>query len=206
MGLLATIVAAISSDVVAKLAAASYPPLTDGKILVGRAEQYAQSAPSRIIFTPMGSKFAQRDIYSKATALDAAERKRQAVQRAIAQEAFNFEVRCWGAAVPVAPFDPCDDFDVTRALYHQIRATVHDVAPGSYLLDEAGKWTDATFDSSQVIRYGREFVFGLTFFTPVLESLLPYDRTRQYAPDDTVATPTSILQLPTGASNVGCTG
>jgi hypothetical protein len=51
------IVTAINEDVVAKLAAAGYPALTDGQILIGRQHIYEGSAPPRIVFIPLSSKF-----------------------------------------------------------------------------------------------------------------------------------------------------
>ena len=55
------LVSAISSDVTTALAASGYPPLTDGSILLGRQHQYEQSAPPRIIMTPVKSRFRARD-------------------------------------------------------------------------------------------------------------------------------------------------
>ena len=52
------IVSAINDDVVAKLATAGYPALTDGQILIGRQHIAEGSAPPRIVFIPRVSKFA----------------------------------------------------------------------------------------------------------------------------------------------------
>lgn len=54
------LVQAVSDDVVAALAAAKYPPLVDGAILLGRQHQFEQSAPPRIIMTPVKSRFSPR--------------------------------------------------------------------------------------------------------------------------------------------------
>ena len=54
------LVTAISADVVSALSAAGYPALTDGAILLGRQHQFEQSAPPRIIMTPVASKFGPR--------------------------------------------------------------------------------------------------------------------------------------------------
>ena len=51
---------AVSQDVTASLAAAGYPALVDGQILLGRQHQYEQSAPPRIIMTPVKSRFSAR--------------------------------------------------------------------------------------------------------------------------------------------------
>jgi hypothetical protein len=202
-GPISTIITTLSDEVVARLAAASYPPLCPdasgnaGRILVGRAAQFEQAAPPRIIFVPLGSAFSTRDIYSRAQTYNAAERREQNAQRAIAQEALGFEVRCWGQSDPP---HPTDDFDVTRALYHCVRAVVHDLCPGAYEIDATGSYTDATFASAQLARAGREFVFNVTLLTPVLSSLLPYSTTRQYAPPAVLPVITDGIQTPTAIS------
>jgi hypothetical protein len=207
-GLISQIVTKLSDEVVARLAAASYPPLAvdasgnAGRILIGRAAQFEQAAPPRIIFVPTSSAFGTRDIYSRAQTYNASERREQNAQRAIAQEAITFEVRVWGQADPP---EPTNDFDITRSIYHCVRAVVHDLCPGAYELGAKGEWTDATFSSSQLARAGREFVFDVTLFTPVLTSLLPYDVVRQYAPAGVAPIITDGLQIPTGVSpELGC--
>jgi hypothetical protein len=165
-GPLSRIIKSISDQVVQSLDDAGYPPLSDGQILVGRSIQFAQSAPPRIMFVPVSSRFSVTNVSSHGTAQELrAERN----QRAIAREDFTFEVRCWGSADPP---DPLDDFDSTRTLYHAVRQAVHILIPGAYRIEESGKWTDASAGSSQLIRDGREFVFSLTVFTPVLDRLL----------------------------------
>ncbi len=206
MGTLATIISAISDDVVAALAAASYPPLCPtpsggaGAILVGTAAAFEQAAPPRIIFEPLGSVFGAAEYASASVTLDTVERLHQNAMRTIATETVGFAVRCWGAA---STGIPVDDYDVTRALYHAVRGAIHRLVPGAYVVDAAGKYPS----SSNLVRSGREFVFGVQFFTPVLASLLPYDRTRQYAPDDVHAVGSDHLILPSGAGSTeaGCT-
>ncbi len=205
MGALATLIRALSDDVVASLAAADYPPLcpnqsgTPGSILVGTAAAFEQSAPPRIIFEPAGSTFGAAEYSSASATLDTTERKHQNAMRTIASENVIFNVRCWGAA---GTNDPVDDYDVTRALYHAVRGSLHRLLPGAYAIEASGKYPA----SSNVIRSGREFVFGLQLFTPVLLSLLPYDRDRLYAPDDVTAVGSDHLVLPNGAgsSEAGC--
>ncbi len=197
MGTLATIIAALSEDVVAALAAASYPPLTPdasgnaGAILVGTAALYEQTSPPRIIFEPVGSKFSTAEYSSASASLGTTERKHQGAMRTIAAEDVMFNVRCWGAADTGLPVD---DYDVTRALYHSVRASLQKLMPGAFEIEEGGKYTVG----GDINRSGREFVFGVTFFTPVLSSLLPYDRTRSYAPSDVTHLGTDNLVDPSG--------
>jgi hypothetical protein len=214
MGALATIIGAISDDVVAALDAASYPPLTPdasgnaGRILIGPATLFEQSAPPRIIFEPSKSKFLPAEYYSPSASLSTVERRNQASLRTIAGENISFVVRCWGA-VPDAPgVNSADDYDVTRALYHQVRASLHNVMPGAYEIEESGE-----FDTTNVVNHlGREFVFGVTFFTPVLSALAPFALSNYstaqvaavvdnlYAPDDVQAMGGVTLTAPDGTS------
>lgn len=217
MGALATIIQAISDDVVAALAAASYPPLapradgTAGAILVGTAANYEQAAPPRIIFEPAGSKFKTAEYGSASVTLNTTERRNQKALRTIAAEDISFLVRCWGAA---GTGYPVDDYDVTRALYHQVRASLQKLMPGAFAIEESGNFTRGT----NVALDGREFTFGVTFFTPILDGLLPYavpNRTTQqiatvvenlYAPEDVEAVGTDEMIAPdgTGAGEPGC--
>ena len=208
MGPVATIIRTISDEVVARLAAAGYPPLTPdadgvaGRILIGRAAQFEQAAPPRIIFVPMASKFTMRDIYSRTRPRNSSERREENAQRAILQEAITFEVRVWGESTPP---NPTDDFDITRALYHSVLASVQHLAVGAQEVDTDGEWTDGTFASAQLARAGREFVFGVTLRTPVLTSLLPYDVARQYAPAGVAPAVTDGIQIPTAiVPELGC--
>ncbi len=176
-GLLSQIITAISEDVKASLAAAGYPPLVDGKILFGQAAVYQQSTGPRIVFEPIGSAFSVRAPQSASAVLSTDERSKQHGLRAIATEAIFFDVHCWGSSANSG--DPVDDFDLARGLYHAVRASIHKKMPGAYNIDESGKWSNQT----DLMLDGQEFVFRVTFLTPVLGSLLPYDRTRLFAPD-----------------------
>lgn len=205
MGTLASIITALSDDVVAALAAASYPPLTPtadgdaGEILVGSAALFEQSSPPRIIFEPIGFKWSDADYSSANASLSAPERRVQNVRRTVAAEDVLFAVRCWGAA---GTNRPVDDYDVTRMLAHAVRSALQRQMPGAFSIDESGKFTTGT----NVALAGRELVFGVTFFTPVLSSLLPFDADRQYAPAGVVGVGTDRMILPdgSGAAEAGC--
>lgn len=205
---------ALSSQVVKRLAAANYPALVDGKILLGRQEQFANSAPPRIIMTPTSSPFGPVDVYSSQPGMVSAEGRRQFQQRSVATEYVRFEVRCWGTSNLADPTQVRDDdFDMTQVLYQAFiqamcapaiedgksAAVLGPITAGGVEL-ETGQWTDGTFGSSQAIAYGREFVFGFRVPTPIL------DRLFTYAPAGVVAHPTTNLTDPTGVSSVGCGG
>lgn len=191
-----SLVAAISADVAVGLAAAGYPALTDGAILLGQQHLVEQSAPPRIIFIPKSSAFS---VPSPASASNVStntpystEGRRQIAQRSIATDSVTFEVRCWGSSIPA---DPNNDFDVTQALYQQVIASAHVLCAGAYKVGN-GAWTD----TSQLFRDGREFVFSLTLATPVLGTLL------SRAPSDVHAVPTTTLTLRQGGTEQGCSG
>jgi hypothetical protein len=59
------LVTAISNDVVAKLAAAGYPPLIDGQIVLGRVHVAENTSAPRIVFVPKGSVFGPKDPASR---------------------------------------------------------------------------------------------------------------------------------------------
>jgi hypothetical protein len=201
---ISSIVTAISNDVVAKLATAGYPPLTDGRILMGRQHDAESSAPPRIIMTPVSSDFTEKRVTSRSNVNTGSPRQysteqlAENAQRSIGTEVIVFEVRAWGTATPP---NADQDFDITQALYQQVIASVHLLTAGSYGLSK-GQWTDSKgAGATQLVRFGREFVFGISFQTPVLDQLL------SFAPTNVKANPTTYLQPLDGSSpEVGCTG
>ena len=173
MPAIVNLVSAISSDVVAKLAAAGYPALVDGKILLGRYHLAEASAAPRILFVPVASKFGPKDPTSPnpTTVYPSAEVRRERQQRAIASEIVQFEVHCWGQDPSATDTDL--DFDFTQALYQVLLQSLHDLCEGCYHID-TGKWTTGAQGASQLERAGQEFVCVLGIATPVLDQLLPY--------------------------------
>jgi hypothetical protein len=217
MGAFATIIESISDDVIAALAAAGYPPLTPdasgnpGAILVGSEALFEMTAPPRIIFEPIASSFKTAEYGSASVTLATTERRNQKALRTVAAEDCQFTVRCWGADVTGVPVD---DYDVTRAIYHQVRASLQKLLPGAFAIEETGKWESA----SNVNRSGRQFVFGVTIFTPILDALVPYalsNRTAAqiadvvdplYAPAGVAAVGTETMTTPAGGGpEAGCT-
>lgn len=200
MGALKSIIGAVSDSVVAALAVAGYPPLTPdasgnaGKILVGTAALFEQVSAPRIIFEPLGSKFSGSEYASSSATLGTTERRRQNAMRTVAAEDVMFGVRVWGAA---GTGDPVDDYDVTRGIYHQIRSSLQACLPGAFAIDDSGKYTVG----SNVVLHGREFVFGVTIFTPILSALMPYELVN-YTPAQ-IATATARLYAPAGVAYDG---
>lgn len=210
MGAIKTIIQDISDDVVAALAAASYPPLTpysngtEGNIRVGTEANSENTSPPRIIFEPMGSTFTPPEYFSASTSLATTERRNQKAFRPIFSDALKFKVRCWGAS-PIA--DQADDYDVTRALYHQVLASCQKVLKRSFSVS-SGEFTD----NGNVNRKGREFVFELVIYTPILDALAPYalanntpaelsvEREKLYAPSNVVADGELTMIRPDGSS------
>lgn len=195
------LVAALSADVVTGLAAVGITlcPNQDGTaagILLGKQHQFEHHAPPRIIFTPTKSAFAPRDT-ARGVATKAANQPYDAesrvaiARRSVMSESITFEVRCWGIAPTTAPDA---DYDYTQVLYQQVLISTHLLTAGNYKV-EGGAWTDDTL----VVRAGREFVFGITFGTPVLDKLLPF------APSNVAPNATDTLVMPDGTSGAGCT-
>lgn len=184
------IVSAISDDVVAALAAGGYPALTDGKVLLGAEHVAEASAPPRVVFVPATSRWAAKQVYgpAKVQGYPSANERLKVQERALLTETFTYRVHVWGQA---SPPDPAADYDATQVLYQQVVRSIHLLAPGNYTL-EPGVWTDSTPRGSQMVRAGREFVFHVSFGTPVLDQLLPY------APADTAAHPTVKLDVGDG--------
>lgn len=185
-----SIVQAISDAVVQRLASANYPPLTAGKILLGEQHLATNVAAPKIVFVPSSSRYSSKDITSAVPLLIATpltpEQLVQISNRPVLTEHFTFEVHCWGRTnTDVDPTTiPDDDYNFARTLSHAVIAACDDLARGIYTA-ESGQWT-----RSGVVAYGREYVFNLTFETPVLSTLLPF------VPPGTVGTATVAMHVP----------
>lgn len=194
------IVSAISDQVITDLAAADYPALIDSKILLGAQYIFEQSAPPRIIFIPFDTDYSEKDVYNKNLQADlpySTEAKAQILGDSIATEHLRFQIRCWGVGE-----DPDDDFDLTRALVHATilacRKVLGPFTEGGVEILK-GKWSDAqTGASTQLIKYGRECVFGLSIGTPVLAEL------RRNPSSLVKAKHSNSLVSPTGESEACC--
>ena len=161
------LVSAISDDVVARLAAAHYPALVDGAILLGGQHLYEQSAAPRIVFVPTKIKNTPKDVTTIDRTTDDAKLAFQ--QRAIATDVLCFDVHVWGQDTTVLD----QDFDVALAYYQCIQQSLCALCEGCYHVAD-GTWTSGKPSGTQLVRAGQEYVFGLEIHTPVLDKLLPY--------------------------------
>ena len=169
-----SLLGAISAAVVQRLADGGYPPLTAGGVLLGEQHLRENDTPPKIVMIPHSSRFSSKDATGALPLFTSTpytpERLAQISNRPVLTDEFTFKVHCWGMIAdrsdPV--HIPDNDYDYVRALYHALIASCDDLARGAWLT-EPGMWTP-----QGVISLGREFVFGLTFMTPVLSELLPF--------------------------------
>lgn len=203
MGALASIVSAISAQVVANLAAGGYPALTDAGIVVGTAAEFEQTSPNRIIFDfDAGSKYVPAEYYSGSTVIHTDERAVQGALRTIAGDNVLVSVHCWAQA---ATGVVVDDYDVCRAYAHAVRAALQAIAPGAFELAD-GKYRT----NQHIVRAGRWFTMNLVLYTPILETLVAYDRDTAYASNTVAPVGADAMLIPTtssttGPSEAGCT-
>lgn len=211
------VITAISTHLVASLVTAGYPPLcplldgTAGRILIGRRHSFDQAMPPRVIFMPTKSAFGpRRNTLGTARPSDnasglSAESRTALAQRSILSESITFDVACWGIASEETFEEDgaAADFEFTHALSRQVIASFQYLMPGNFKV-EGGMWRDVAHRA----RVGREFVFGLTFFHPVLDEIttivdgvvpgLPY------APSDVAMEHTDMMVSASGATGGGC--
>lgn len=163
-----------SDAVVARLAAAGYPPLTAGKILLGDQHIATTDAPPKIVFVPAACEYSSKDVASPAPLLTNTpydpERLVELAAGSILTEEFTFEVHCWATTTDRSDPTVIPDVDYTfaRALAHAVIAAADDLGRGVYRCSR-GVWT-----KQGVVSYGRYFTFDLTLNTPVLHELLPF--------------------------------
>lgn len=173
----AALVQALSTDVVARLAAAGLPPLTQeidgspGAIRMGPQYVAEQSSPPRIVMIPKSFDFLnERDVvqtYQKGKSIDNTQ-----TPRAIAMQWKEFEVQCWGCnftdQVTPAP-DPALDYDAAQILAEIVWQAAQGIAAGVWRTQKGTVNTDPT-----LIRVGYVITFDLALYTPIPDTTLSY--------------------------------
>jgi hypothetical protein len=207
MPAIANLVAAISTDVVARLGALTPAiALAGGKILIGNPNLIQHQAPPRIVFVPKGCKWEGGGPPAlggtdNVSGFPSAGRIAQQRARALRTEIILFEVHAWG--LQPGTYDPNQpelDFDATQVLYQTLIQSVHNLAVGTYGLGD-GKWTSAKLSTTQLDVLGQEFIFDLSFRTPVQDLPAPL------VPHGTApATTTKLSPASGGTPETGCTG
>lgn len=191
------IVTAISNDLVAALAAANATPLVDGAILIGRQHIAEASSPPRVVFIPVSSTYGPPKPSSSWSNAAASEIRLQIQQRSILTETVTFEVHVWGRD---ANDDQDLNYDATQALAQQVIRSAHYLTAGNYAIGN-GRWTDGANGGSNLIAFGREYVFTIALQTPIL------DAAYVYAPSDVAPAKTTRLDPNDGsATEIACTG
>lgn len=145
-------------------------PLTDGRILLGREQLKNRTAPCRIVFVPIASRFGPASVKSQTVVPlngQPTGHQNRELRRPIATDLATYEVYCWGQAVPA---DTESDFDATRQLAHIVVQAAQLLAMSSVHVDGAGEWTDQRADAPQILKAGHEYMFTLAFEFPVLDS------------------------------------
>lgn len=186
-----SLIADIYTDLAASLSAGGYPPLVDGKLLIGRQFIFEQSAPPRIVFVPIQSTWGPKSASSAAKISGAPSNEMRTIWQlqSYATEIVQFEVHVWGR--DPAGRGPDFDFDATQYLYQALIRSIHLLCAGVYELS-AGRWADQAASATQLVKAGHEFVLPVAFKTPLLRDILPF------APSDVSPTLTTQLGTSTG--------
>ena len=177
------LVSDINTEVVARLAAAGYPALTQeidgsaGKILLGSSFPAEFSSPPRVAFVPQPSKLEgpTRSVAGRA-GMPAPEQAAMLSTRAIARRWKSFKVYCWACnfsdQTHPAP-DPALDYDAAQALSEIVWQSCQAIAAGVWR-GEGTVAIDGQGDVPTLVRLGRVFIFDLALDTPVLDTALAF--------------------------------
>lgn len=175
MGTLATIIDKLYADIANQLSVAGYPPLVAGKILVGKAELFAQGAAPRVVFVPRGNRYVAPDFVRSFRNDD--ERRKMMSMPAESNVMQRIDIHCWAAA---NTGNAVDDYDVANDLCTAVRnAMARLLNAGSYTVECDADWSDET----AVVAQGQELVLKMTIIGTSLLTLQPYDKSRLFAPD-----------------------
>lgn len=148
MGLITDVVTAISNDVVAGLAVMGLPPLTDGAILLGSAMVAQTSAPPKIVFEPVSTRFGPADRAASGALPGpsgiSGDLAAALLQRTLGTAFVKFRVHCWAIAdtTPGSVQSPAADIDALEALLTQVWRSCLLINPGITVLD-GGLWANS---------------------------------------------------------------
>lgn len=144
MGLITTVVSAISDDVVAGLSVMGLPPLTDGAILLGSAMVAQTSAPPRVVFEPVSTRFGPADRALGGAAGFPPDLAAALLTRTLGTAFVKFRVHCWAIANPAqgSAQIPSADIDALEALLTQVWRSCLRINPGITVLD-GGLWANS---------------------------------------------------------------
>lgn len=168
-----SVVIAAISDLVLQILDADQPsefavpvaPLTDGRILLGREFLSQRTAPSRIVFVPVGGSLGPPNVKSNTSSQGF---NRRILQRPLGTDLATYEVYCWGQANPADPGGV--DFDATRYLAHVVIQATQLLAMSSAHVGGETLWTDQDTRSPQRLKAGHELMFRLSIEMPILDS------------------------------------
>lgn len=161
------IVKRISDEVVAAMARARVPPLTDGEILVGRRYMLNGKPPPRVVFVPSPGDFAAKDV-NRSSSSD--ENKGSRAARSLVTEFVTFEVHVFGPAMPP---ESKLGFTVTHALAREVIRSALTTYAGLCTIGPTD-WPGQRTDDSQLVAGSHEYVFRLAIATPVQDTAFGY--------------------------------
>lgn len=170
MPTLSGLVAALSIDVVARLAGLATPlTLTYGRVLLSKNHVYENGAPNRVVMIPKLSEFGAKDVSSASNVqgYPSAEIQTEWVSHTIGTEFPTFLCQCWGQANPPDPDG--GDYDVTQVLYQTLMASAHALVSGGRVSFTRGIWVNQKPDGTTLDVAGAVFEFGVRFDTPVID-------------------------------------
>lgn len=169
------LVAAISTDVVARLAAASLPALVDGAILLGPQHDDQHASPPRIIFDPVSNTFDRRSPTQPLGPSDSSSYKAMLANPWLLTDIKRFRVNIWGVRyVSGAPStDPDQDYSYTEAMRDVLFQSLYALMGGNFIVGP-GKWIDSLPTAPKLMELGRMFETTIDIATPVLQNTIPF--------------------------------
>lgn len=151
----------------------SLAPLTDGRILLGREFLTQRTAPSRVVFVPVGGTIQPPNTKSQTVQTNGQNLgyKNRILARPLATDLATYEVYCWGQANPA---DPEKDFDATRFLAHAVVQCAQRLMMTSVHLGGSVEWTDQRPNSPTRLKAGHELAFMLSIEIPITDGFVQF--------------------------------